>query len=257
MVALRSRALLALSGRGGMMSIAESAAGVRVRVGAWGDRVSVAAVNGPGATVVSGSPEVLAEIEAACVRDGVRVRVLPVDYASHGPQVDELQEEILRLLEGVVPQSARVPMVSAMTGEYLSGPELDAGYWYASLRATVEFSRAVEVLGRDGYGVFVEASAHPVLTAAVSETLEGVVSGAVVGGSLRRDDGGAGRLLASFAEVYVQGVGVDWSLVLPVGVRVGLPTYAFQRQRYWPKPVAAVRGVAVGGSAEEVRSGLR
>ncbi|MBC3839570.1 acyltransferase domain-containing protein [Streptacidiphilus sp. 4-A2] len=151
-VALRSRALLALSGRGGMMSIAESAAGVRVRVGAWGDRVSVAAVNGPGATVVSGTPEVLAEIEAACVRDGVRVRVLPVDYASHGPQVDAIREEVLRLLEGVAPRSARVPMVSAMTGEYLSGPELDAGYWYASLRATVEFSRAVEVLGRDGYG---------------------------------------------------------------------------------------------------------
>ncbi|MBC3839568.1 acyltransferase domain-containing protein [Streptacidiphilus sp. 4-A2] len=134
--------------------------------------MSVAAVNGPGATVVSGTPEVLAEIEAACVRDGVRVRVLPVDYASHGPQVDAIREEVLRLLEGVAPRSARVPMVSAMTGEYLSGPELDAGYWYASLRATVEFSRAVEVLGRDGYGVFVEASAHPVLTAAVSETLE-------------------------------------------------------------------------------------
>ncbi|MBC3839579.1 acyltransferase domain-containing protein [Streptacidiphilus sp. 4-A2] len=100
-VALRSRALTALSGRGGMLSVAESADAVRERIEPWAGQVSVAAVNGPGATVVSGTPEALAEIEAGCGREGVRARLLPVDYASHGPQVDELQEEILRLLAGI------------------------------------------------------------------------------------------------------------------------------------------------------------
>ncbi|MGN9789439.1 beta-ketoacyl synthase N-terminal-like domain-containing protein, partial [Nonomuraea sp. ZG12] len=247
-VALRSQALIALSGRGGMLSIAESADAVEARVGSWADRVSVAAVNGPGATVVSGDPEALAEVLAGCERDGVRARMLPVDYASHGPQVDSLREEILGLLDGVTPQAGRIPMVSAMTGEFLEGPELDAGYWYASLRATVQFSRAIEALGE--YGVFIETSAHPVLTSAIGDTLDRVAEentsglfapAPVVTGTLRRDDGGPVRLLTSLAEVHVRGVDVDWTTVVPRAEVVELPTYAFQRQRYWPKPVPAPR----------------
>ncbi|WP_345600076.1 SDR family NAD(P)-dependent oxidoreductase, partial [Thermocatellispora tengchongensis] len=255
-VALRSQALTALSGRGGMLSIAESADAVAARVAHWDGRASVAAVNGPDATVVSGDPDALAEVLAGCERDGVRARMLPVDYASHGPQADELREEILRLLDGVVPGPARVPIVSAMTGEFLRGPEMDAGYWYASLRAPVEFSRAIEALGRAGYGVFVETSAHPVLVTAIGATLENARPGddpaepgtarglrrpPVLTGTLRRDDGGADRMLASLAEVHVHGVPVDWAAVLPTGARVDLPTYAFQHQRFWLETGKALR----------------
>ncbi|MGN9789422.1 beta-ketoacyl synthase N-terminal-like domain-containing protein, partial [Nonomuraea sp. ZG12] len=241
-VALRSQALTALSGRGGMLSIAESADAVEARVASLDGRASVAAVNGPDATVVSGDPEALAEVLAGCERDGVRARMLPVDYASHGPQVDSLREEILGLLDGVTPQAGRIPMVSAMTGEFLEGPELDAGYWYASLRATVQFSRAIEALGE--YGVFIETSAHPVLTAAITDAHD---ASPVVSGTLRRDDGGPARLLASLAEVHVQGVAVDWAAVLPMGEQVELPTYAFQRQRYWPEAAAGAADVASAG----------
>ncbi|HEV2634959.1 MAG TPA: SDR family NAD(P)-dependent oxidoreductase, partial [Actinocrinis sp.] len=254
-VALRSRALTALSGRGGMMSIAASAEAVTARIAAWDGRISVAAVNGPESTVVSGQPDALVDLLAECKRDGVRGRILPVDYASHGPQVDELREEILRLLDGVTPQPGRLPMVSAMTGEYLQGPEMDAGYWYASLRAPVEFARAVEVLGRAGYGAFLETSAHPVVTGAIIDTLENLaLTGPtpVVTGTLRRDEGGPVRLLASLADAHVRGVTVDWSAVLPTGQRVSLPTYAFQRQRYWPKPAPAGRRTGEqSASAEE------
>ncbi|GAB1818699.1 type I polyketide synthase [Herbidospora sp. RD11066] len=271
-MALRSRALVALSGKGGMLSIAEPVASVRDRVEALakpkgrgrkkptGERVSIAAVNGPAATVVSGDPEALAALLADCERDGVRARILPVDYASHGPQVEELREEILNLLEGIAPQEGRVPVVSAMTGEFLQGPEMDAGYWYASLRAPVEFSRAVEVLGRSGYGVFVESSAHPVLTNAIADTLEKVAeesafsSVPIVTGTLRRDDGGPTRLLASLAEAHVRGVHVDWTTVVPKADQVELPTYAFQRQRYWPKPIQIPVTTGGGtGSAAEAR----
>ncbi|HEY1968364.1 MAG TPA: type I polyketide synthase, partial [Pseudonocardia sp.] len=242
-VALRSRALTALSGRGGMLSLAEPADAVQARIAAWRGRISVAAVNGPAATVVSGEPGALAELFAAGERDGVRARMLPVDYASHGPQVDAIRNEVLALLETVAPRAGTVPMVSAMTGEFLAGPELDAEYWYASLRSTVEFSRAVDVLGTEGYRVFVEVSPHPVLTTAVSATRED----AVVAGTLRRDDGGPCRLLASLAEVHVQGVAVDWPAVLSTGRRVDLPTYAFQRQRYWPRLTGGVADVASAG----------
>ena len=231
-VALRSQALAGLAGRGGMASVAEPAEAVRERIAAWGGRLSVAAVNGPAATVVSGEPQALNELTAACEAAGVRSRLLPVDYASHGPQVEEIRTAILAALDGITPGPAQIPMVSAMTGQWLAGPEADAGYWYDSLRSAVEFSRAVQVLDGAGYQVFVEVSPHPVLAPAIAEA----AGGAVVTGTLRRDDGGPGRFVASLAEVHVRGVTVDWAAVLDQGRPAELPTYAFQRDRYWPRP---------------------
>ena len=245
-VALRSRSLTALSGRGGMLAVSESADAVAGRIA--DDRVAIAAVNGPAATVVSGDVDALKALLADCENDGVRARILPVDYASHGPQVDELREEILKLLDGLAPQQSKIPMVSAMTGEFLQGPELDAGYWYTSLRATVQFSQAIEVLGRAGYGVFIESSPHPVLTAPIAATLEGLaVAEPVVTGTLRRDDGGPVRALASLAEAHVRGVAVDWTAVLAEAERVDLPTYAFAAERFWP--ASGGSGAADVGSA--------
>ena len=258
-VALRSRALAALAGRGGMISVAEPAAAVRDRLASWGGRLAVAAVNGPAATVVSGDPGALAELAAECAAHGVRARTLPVDYASHSAQVEELREEILAVLAGIVPGPARIPMVSAMTGQFLDGPEAGAGYWYDSLRAPVEFARAVRVLAEAGHGVFIEVSPHPVLAPAITETLEdagetgetgraagrgGPAGGPapVVTGTLRRDDGGPDRLLACLAGVHVHGTAVDWVKVLGPGRRVDLPTYAFQHQRYWPRPSLGAAG---------------
>ncbi|MBO2456934.1 type I polyketide synthase [Actinomadura violacea] len=242
-VALRSKALTVLAGRGGMLSVAEPAELVGERLSAWGERLSIAAVNGPAATVVSGAPDALKELAATCSQEDVRTRLLPVDYASHSAQVEAIEQDILDVLEGVTPSQAQIPMVSAMTGEFLNGPELDASYWYASLRATVEFDRAVRVLGEAGHRVFVEVSPHPVLTAAITETLEDTPSDGPSGikalGTLRRDDGGPARLLLSLAEAHVSGASVDWTTVLPPGRQIELPTYAFQRRRFWPAPPAS------------------
>ncbi|MEU7190516.1 type I polyketide synthase, partial [Streptomyces sp. NPDC045369] len=239
-VALRSRALKVLAGAGGMLSVSRPAAEVEERLVRFGERVSLAAVNGPSATVVSGEPEALEELRAEFEAAGGRARMVAVDYASHSAQVDRLEEEITTVLAGVSPRRGRVPMVSAMTGETLSGEELDAGYWFSSLRATVHYDRAVRVLAGQGHQVFVEVTPHPVLVGAMHDTLQtlaqeagpGAVPGAVCG-TLRRDDGGAERLLASLAEAFVNGAPVNWQAVLPTGRRVELPTYAFQHERYW------------------------
>ncbi|MFE7632445.1 type I polyketide synthase [Kitasatospora sp. NPDC057518] len=236
-VALRSKTLKALAGRGGMLSIAEPVAGVRARIASYGSRLSIAAVNGPSATVVSGDADALRELADAC-GDSPRARMIPVDYASHSAHVDELREEILSVLQGIAPTEARIPMVSALTGAWLSGPELDPAYWYASLRETVEFDRAVRILGDAGHGVFLEVSPHPVLTPAIGDALED--RSPVVVGTLRRDEGGAQRLLTSLAEAYVRGLPVDWAGLLGGGLTVDLPTYAFQHRHYWPEAVAEV-----------------
>ncbi|NUP50070.1 MAG: SDR family NAD(P)-dependent oxidoreductase, partial [Catenulispora sp.] len=243
-VALRSKSLKILAGKGGMLSVAEPAAAVRTRIAAWGERASVAAVNGPAATVVSGEPGALQEIAAACEAAGVRARMVSVDYASHSAQVDALHEEILAVLDGITPGPAHTPMISAMSGAMIAGPELDAAYWFASLRAPVEFDGAVRALVRAGNRTFVEVSPHPVLTGAITDTVEDVLKDPAVNtpglpdpaviGTLRRDEGGPARLLTSLAEAFVHGARVDWTTVLEPATAIELPTYAFQHQKYWP-----------------------
>ncbi|MFI1539595.1 type I polyketide synthase, partial [Streptomyces anandii] len=238
-VALRSQAIgRVLAGLGGMVSVALPVAAVRERISAWGEeRISVAAVNGPSSVVVSGEPEALDELLAACEAEGVRARRVPVDYASHSAQVDLLREELLELLADVQARSAQVPFFSTVTGEWVEGPELSASYWFENLRRTVELDGAVRALLEQGFGAFVECSAHPVLAMAVQETVEDAGRQAAVVGTLRRDDGGPDRFLASLGEAFVGGIPVDWKAVYAgTGARrVDLPTYAFQHQRYWPE----------------------
>ncbi|MFI6093860.1 SDR family NAD(P)-dependent oxidoreductase [Streptomyces sp. NPDC051218] len=248
-VALRSQSLKVLAGAGGMLSVSQSAAAVEERLPRWGERLSLAAVNGPAVVVVSGEPEALEELKAELESEGVRARMVAVDYASHSAQVERLEEEILSVLAEVTPRKGRVPMVSAMTGETLSGEELDAAYWYGSLRATVHYDRAVRTLAGMGHQVFIEVTPHPVLLGAMNDTLDEVAQeagpGAVpaaVCGTLRRDDGGATRLVTSLAEAFVQGVAVDWAKVLPCAERVELPTYAFQHERFWPRASGPATG---------------
>ncbi|WFB09504.1 type I polyketide synthase [Streptomyces sp. LX-29] len=242
-VALRSQAIgRGLAGKGGMVSIALPVAEVRERIAAWGeDRISVAAVNGPSSVVVSGEPEALDELIASCEADEVRARKVPVDYASHSAQVELLRDELLKLLAPVTPRAAEVPFLSTVTGEWVKGPELDAAYWFTNLRQTVELESAVRRLLDEGFGAFIESSAHPVLTMGVQETAEDAGSEAAALGSLRRDEGGLDRFLTSLSEAWTRGVAVDWDAVYGgVGARrVELPTYAFQTERFWPEAAPA------------------
>ncbi|HZN19902.1 MAG TPA: acyltransferase domain-containing protein, partial [Micromonosporaceae bacterium] len=221
-VALRSAALVGLSGRGGMVSVSLPVDEVEQRTAAWGERLSVAAVNGPATVIVSGEPEALDELLAGCEADGVRARRVAVGYASHSAQIDTIRDQLSEALAGVSPKAARVPMVSTVTGDWVDPSTLDASYWFDNLRRTVRFHEAVQRLQGEGFGLLVECSPHPVLAAGLPDAL------AV--GSLRRDDGGPARFLTSLAEAHVHGVPVDWR---PQGRRVDLPTYPFQRQRYW------------------------
>ncbi|ARX88029.1 hypothetical protein SMD44_07515 [Streptomyces alboflavus] len=120
----------------------------------------------------------------------------------------------------------------------MPGTELTAEYWYRNLRRTVRLSDAVERLAAAGHGTFVECSPHPVLALGLTSTLGGLGRDALVTGTLHRDDGGLDRFLRSLGEVYAGGGSPDWERVF-AGTdarRVSLPTYAFDRQRYWLDP---------------------
>ncbi|MFB9591720.1 type I polyketide synthase, partial [Streptomyces racemochromogenes] len=254
--ALRAKAIVALAGKGGMVSVADTADAVAERISAWGERLALASVNGPRSTVVSGDPDALDELMAACEADGVRARRINVDYASHSAQVESIRDEVLGLLAGITPRTAEVPFFSTVTAGFVDGTELDAEYWYTNLRTTVRFEEAVRALLAEGHGVFVEASAHPVLTIGVQETIDTTAAAAVTLGSLRRDEGGPRRFLTSLAEAWVHGAPVDWAaLVAPHGPRpVELPTYAFQQQRYWLEAAAPTERAGGTPPADETEA---
>ena len=208
--------------------------------------MSVAAVNGPAAVVVSGEPAALDELLAVCERDGARAKRVAVDYASHSAQVEAIEAELLEVLAPVTPRTGQVRFYSTATGGLLDTKLLDAAYWYRNLRSRVGFEPAVRALVDGGAGCFLEMSPHPVLTMAVEETAEGR---AAVVGSLRRDEGGLPRFVTSLAEAHVAGVAVDWAAYFAgTGARrVSLPTYAFQRARYWLTPGSRAGDVSAAG----------
>jgi acyl transferase domain-containing protein/acyl carrier protein len=148
-----------------------------------------------------------------------------VDYASHSAQVDQVRGELAEALADLTTLPATVPMLSTVTGQWVDDAALDAEYWFANLRQTVQFGPAVDGLLASGVGTLVECSPHPVLAIGMAETDAAVVE------SLRRGDGGPDRFTASLARAHVRGTPVDWHLA--PGEQLDLPTYAFQRQRYW------------------------
>ncbi|WP_285516847.1 type I polyketide synthase, partial [Streptomyces sp. NBRC 14336] len=236
--ALRSKAITAIAGDGGMMSVPLPAERVRPRLERWDGRLAVAAVNGPGSVVVSGHADALEELFAELTAEGVQARMVAVDYGSHSAHVEPLRGPVLDALAGLEPRPADVPFRSSVTGDWLDdGTPLDAAYWYTNLRDTVRFEDAVRGLLAAGHRAFIEVSPHPVVAFGLRETIEDTATDAVVLGTLRRDQGGRDRFLTSLAEAHAHGVTVDWQRVFAgTGARrVDLPTYAFQRLRFWPE----------------------
>ncbi|MEU7757294.1 SDR family NAD(P)-dependent oxidoreductase, partial [Micromonospora sp. NPDC049171] len=252
-VALRSKVIAErLAGAGGMASLPLPPEEVERLLSPWSGRASVAAVNGPRSTVVSGAPDAIDGLLAACEAAGVRARRIPVDYASHSAEVEPIRERLLDLLAGIEPRPSAVPFHSTVTRDGpLDTAMLDAEYWYRNLRQPVLFEDAVSDLVSRGHTLFVEVSAHPVLTIGIQETLDDAGADAFALGTLRRGQGGPRRFLEALAEAHVHGAAPSWAAVFAGSGarRVELPTYSFQRDRYWLD--------AVGHSGDVTAAGLR
>ncbi|MGW1965202.1 type I polyketide synthase [Streptomyces sp. NPDC001935] len=234
-VALRSQALAALAGLGGLNAVAAPLAWVEERLERWPGRLSVAAVNGPASVVIAGDLPALEEFTVLAGQDGVRVRAIKVRYASHSHHVERIRDQVLEAAAGVTPLRTAVEFHSTVTAAPLDTRGLDASYWYDNLRSTVRFGEVVENLMRERGGVYVEISPHPVLQVAMEEAADALAAPPPVVGTLSRHDGSAGKVLASAAELHVRGVPVDWTAVFTPGppARIGLPAYPFQRRRHW------------------------
>jgi acyl transferase domain-containing protein/NADPH:quinone reductase-like Zn-dependent oxidoreductase/acyl carrier protein len=237
-VTLRSKAIRAIAGTGGMVSIPRPVQQVCALIEPWGRSISIAAQNGPFATVVTGDAGALDELMDECERDDAQATRIPVDYASHSAHVEELREGLRESLAGLQPRTGDVAFISAVTGAGLDTSCLDGDYWFANLRQPVLFEQAVRWSYEHGYRTFIESSPHPVLTAGIQDSLEDYDADHSVVGTLRRNEGGMRRLLLSAAEAHVHGKSPDWASTFDDtgACRIDLPTYAFQRKRYWLDP---------------------
>lgn len=247
-VARRSQALRALGGTGGMASILLAAERVEPLLQPWGDALSIAAVNGPSHTIISGDPDALEQFNAACDRDGIHFRRIAVDYASHSAQVESVRERLLDELADLKPTASAIPLYSTVGGalgtEPLDTTTMTAEYWYRNLREPVRFhDRVVQRLAA-GQTTFVELSPHPVLAPAITDTVtqsrESAQSAVVI--TLHRDRTDRDSLAATLAQLHTHGHSPTWPALYAHARSVDLPTYAFQHRRYWttPTPAAAV-----------------
>ncbi|MEV6087760.1 SDR family NAD(P)-dependent oxidoreductase [Streptomyces parvulus] len=237
-VALRSRLLATLAGQGSMAGILLPEERVRELMAGQEARIGIAAVNGPGSTTVSGETGAVEELVEACRAEGARARLIKSSVPGHSPLMDRFAERLPRELGVIVPTPTPVEIYSTVTGGPVDPQTLDAAYWFRNLREPVQFGAAMQrLVEREPDSTVVELSPHPLLVMNIQEIFDNTpgATGLVVG-SLRRDEGGLARLYRSVAEAFVAGTAVDWRTASPGGGPgrwAELPTYAFQRQRYW------------------------
>nr|AAF62883.1 epoD [Sorangium cellulosum] len=245
----RSLLLRRISGQGEMAVVELSLAEAEAALLGYEDRLSVAVSNSPRSTVLAGEPAALAEVLAILAAKGVFCRRVKVDVASHSPQIDPLRDELLAALGELEPRQATVSMRSTVTSTIVAGPELVASYWADNVRQPVRFAEAVQSLMEGGHGLFVEMSPHPILTTSVEEIRRATKREGVAVGSLRRGQDERLSMLEALGALWVHGQAVGWERLFSAGGaglrRVPLPTYPWQRERYW---VEAPTGGAASGS---------
>jgi acyl transferase domain-containing protein/thioesterase domain-containing protein len=232
----RSALLRTVSNEGAMMAvdIAAEAAERELRETGSAGVISVAVVNGASSCVLSGDRPALERLAATLEAKGASTTWVKVNVASHGPQMDRLEQPLRAALAGVQPRKPAIPFFSTVTGSWVADAETDADYWWRNLRHQVRFHDAVLALSAAGYGVFVEASPHPVLMEPVRTTLAHAGRPVLATGTLRRDADAVLSLATAAGRLFGAGQSVPLEPWLPACWRfTRLPSYAWEHRRYW------------------------
>lgn len=251
----RSALLRTVAGQGAMLAVDRAPAAAEQMLATQGitDLVAVAVANGPGNCVLSGDRAALERLAAVLDGEGASTAWVKVDVASHGPQMDPLEGKLRDALAGIGPQAPVIPFFSTVTGTWVGAGELGVDYWWRNLRGMVRFQDAVEALSAQGYGVFLEVSPHPVLTAPVRATLAGVGRTALALGTLRRDCDAPLAFAEAMGRLFAAGQPVSLAPWLPQRWScVRLPAYAWEHRPYWIDPPARSRGPVAVAAVDDL-----
>ncbi|AIV33457.1 hypothetical protein NI25_08095 [Streptomyces sp. CCM_MD2014] len=255
LVAARGGLMQRLPSGGTMVAVEASPDEVLPLLAGHEHEVGLAAVNAPGAVVLSGADTAVREIVALLTERGRRTKRLRVSHAFHSPLMEPMLDEFRRTLARVTFHEPGIPIVSTVTGATDPEEMRTADYWVTHVRATVRFADAVTALHAQGVGRWVEVGPSATLLPVIQQTLDVMdgpdgsagpegdggadvvapVGSDVVVSVLRRAEPEERALLTAVSRLHAAGTSVDWAAVLEgLGTqRVDLPTYAFQRQRYW------------------------
>ncbi|BCB79296.1 hypothetical protein Pflav_057060 [Phytohabitans flavus] len=236
LVSARARLMQALPRGGAMVAVRATEAEVLPLLT---DDVSIAAVNGPRSVVVAGTEEAVLAVTAHFEKS-TRLRV---SHAFHSPLMDPMLDDFAAVAKGLTYAEPRIPVVA-------SGEVTTPDYWVRHVREAVRFADGVRTLAERGATTFVELGPDGVLSAMAGESLPDT---AAVVPILRKDRGEEESLVTAVARLHTHGVRVDWAgFFAGTGARVvDLPTYGFQRQRYWPDATPRAAQVAESGGSDE------
>ncbi|EFL26031.1 modular polyketide synthase [Streptomyces himastatinicus ATCC 53653] len=244
LVAARGRLMQELPAGGAMIAVQASEDEVLPLLT---ERVSIAALNGPTSVVVAGDEDDAVQIAAFFEAQGRKAKRLTVSHAFHSPRMDGMLEAFREVAEGLSYEAPSIPIVSNLTGAVVSAEEIaTADFWVRHVREAVRFLDGVRTLEARGVTTYVELGPDGVLTAMAQEC---ITDTAAFVPALRKDRPEAEALTNALARLYVRGLAPDWEAFFAgTGARkVGLPTYAFQRSRYWVDALLNLDEVASAG----------
>ncbi|MGP9017967.1 type I polyketide synthase [Streptomyces sp. BR1] len=245
LVAARGRLMQALPAGGVMIAVQASEDEVLPYLT---DRVSIAAINGPKSVVIAGDED--AALEVLAQFPDRKSKRLTVSHAFHSPHMDGMLDAFRKVAEGLSYESPRIPVVSNLTGALVSDEMASADFWVRHVREAVRFLDGVRALETAGVTTYVELGPDGVLSAMAQECVTG--ENTVFVSALRSGRPEAETLTSAVAHAHVRGVPLDWEAYFGgTGARrVELPTYAFQRERYWLEPGAAGAGDMSGAGLD-------
>ncbi|USX54001.1 type I polyketide synthase [Lentzea sp. HUAS12] len=223
----RGRLMQALPSGGAMVAVRATEQDVRDLLS---DDVCVAAVNSPGSVVLSGTESAVLGAAEVLAERGHRCTRLAVSHAFHSSLVEPALADLRWVAEVLTFREPSIPVISTVTGEFADADMRTPEYWVHQARAAVRFADAVDTMGAAGVTKVVEIGADAVLSAMVADNLDALVLPA-----LREDEDEVRSVLGTLARLHVAGVAVDWrGFFAGSGARrVDLPTYPFQRRRFW------------------------
>lgn len=237
----RSRLQGTTKGKGEMTAVGlghEAAQNLLVEL-ALAPSLVIAGINSSRGVTVAGNPNLLTQLETALNERGVFNKRLALDYAFHSPAMDDIESGIRETLAALQTGATLAPFYSTVTGNLLSGTELDAQYWWHNIRKPVLFEQAIKNMLGHGINVFIEVGPHAVLRSYLNDCLKDLEAEGRVITTVARGDDAPQRVWGACNQAVIAGVDIDWLQLFPEPGRfVQLPNYPWQRERHW-HPVTA------------------